>query len=158
VRYGHRGQHIAEFACAPGEMLQVSLAPLARICGRRLSVERLAILPQVIDDAGDLRRGGHRGLLRSESGPHGAAGGAEGGARRATACAACRKAWVARRTTFSVRERHTLPPETSWCGASPSHEQQCFTVGHWLMSVPTSERRVWAMAAEIPVTATRSPR
>src|SRR5207247_2083277 len=70
--------------------------------------------------------------------------------------AAWRNAWVARLTPCSVRERSTLPPERSFCGASPSQEQQCFTVGNWLIAVPTSARMVCAREAERPVTATRS--
>jgi hypothetical protein len=76
---------------------------------------------------------------------------------RATDWAACRQAWVARFTTVSVRERNTRPPETSWCGANPSHEQQGLTVGNLVMSVPISARIVCALEAEIPVTATTSP-
>lgn len=75
---------------------------------------------------------------------------------RATDWAAWRNAWGARLPPCSVRERTTLPPELSGCGASPSQEQQCFTVGNVPLSVPTSARRGCARDAELPGTATRS--
>jgi hypothetical protein len=58
---------------------------------------------------------------------------------------------VARLTTFSVRERHTLLPQMALCGASPSQEQKGFTGGNVPISVPTSARMVGAMDAERPV-------
>jgi hypothetical protein len=125
-------------------MLEFPFAPLALIFSGRLVVERLAIIQQVRHDAGDLMCRGHRGLLGSEPGPD------------RMAWAAWRKAWGARLTTCSGRARTTRPPEMSWCGANPSHAQKGLTVGNVRRSVPVSATRVWAMAAEIPVTATSS--
>ena len=61
-------------------MREFPLAPRALIFSGRLMVARLTILHQVLDDAGDLMRGGHRGLLRSEPGPHHADVSTEGSA------------------------------------------------------------------------------
>lgn len=53
--------------------------------------------------------------------------------------------------------RSTLPPEMSLCGASPPrHEAKCFSLGHWLISVPISARMVRAVLSSSPVMAVRS--
>jgi hypothetical protein len=69
---------------------------------------------------------------------------------RTTDRVACRKAWLARFTTFGIRECNTVPPKMSWCGANPSHEQKGLTVGNLFISVLIAAVIVWAMAAETP--------
>src|SRR5215831_5948484 len=55
-----------------------------------------------------------------------------------------------------VRLCSPLPPEIALLGARPSQAQQCCSSGHLLISVPSAESIVWAMAVLIPWTATQS--
>ena len=66
------------------------------------------------------------------------------------------EACPARLSVLRVRERRTLPPEMSLWGASPSQEAKCLTSGHLDISVPISDRMVWAREALRPVTVVRS--
>lgn len=61
-----------------------------------------------------------------------------------TDCAAMRKACPARLCVLSVRFLSVFPPEISCFGASPNHEQKCFSVGNFVISVPTSMMTVCA--------------
>ncbi len=74
-----------------------------------------------------------------------------------TDCAAMRKAWPALASfVFNVLFFSTFPPEISCFGASPSHEQKCFSLGNLLISVPTSMITVCASETPNPSTTLRS--
>jgi len=67
--------------------------------------------------------------------------------------AAIRKACPARFFVFKVVFFKTLPPDISCLGATPSHEQKCFSVGNLVMSVPHS--MITVCASETPKPSTR---
>ena len=111
---------------------------------------------QMIDNPGDLVRRSHDGLLWSKPRPHRAKIRTKGRIGPGNRLGGLAKGLGGAVDHFQRPGAQHTATEMSLCGASPSHEQKCFTVGNVLISVPTSARMVWAMDAEMPVTATRS--
>jgi hypothetical protein len=72
-----------------------------------------------------------------------------------TDCAATLRvnACPARFLVFKVLFFNTFPPEISCLGASPSHEQKCFSLGNFPISVPTS--MITVCASETPKPSTK---
>ena len=71
-------------------------------------------------------------------------------------CAAMRKARLARLWTRRLPVESTLPPRIRFSGQSPNQEAQGLSVGHVLLSRPTSERTMWIVGACHPGTWVRS--
>src|ERR1019366_3242545 len=70
--------------------------------------------------------------------------------------AAMRKAVAARFSTWRVPRGYTLPPVILLFGHSPSQEAKCASVGHLLISRPTSATMVCAIITWIPSMRVRS--
>ncbi len=140
--------------------LEVTNSPLTEVVFIELLTLRLigsAMFEHMIEHTRQLMGGGGDRLRGAFAGPQPAVITAQGRLRAPQRLR--RQAPRLRRAAVAferVAAQHQLPPEMSLCGANPSQEAKCFSVGHLLRSVPIADTSPWALLASKPSVAVRS--
>ena len=108
-----------------------------------LRLIRRTMFKDMIEHTGQLMRGGGDCLRRAFARPQPPIITAQG--RLGASQRLRHQAQHLCRTTVAVEgfAAQPLPPEISLCGANPSQEAKCFSVGHLLRSVPISDTSTW---------------